>query len=99
MTLLMGSVEAEQLFFLVPGQSMVIGRGPQSDIILDMMTISRQNTEVHWEGCRVWVHDLGSRCGTNINGEHFRDGVRVVEPAGSLLRLGDILRPGPVRFL
>ena len=60
--------------------------------------ISRRHCQALWDGCRVWVHDLDSSCGTYLNGDRFRDGVHVKEPTGALLRLGDILRPGPVRL-
>ncbi len=91
-------VETGQFFPLVAGRSLVIGRGKDADIYLGLAAVGRQHCQVHWDGCHVWVHDLASRCGTYINGEHARDGVPVVEPAGSLLRLGDVLRSGPVRL-
>jgi len=98
-------VEKGKVFPLVRGQPVVIGRRHYADIDTyadldtDMLVVSRRHCEVHWDGCRVWVHDLNSRYGTYINCNHFGDGVHVVEPEGCLLRLGDILRPGPVRFL
>jgi hypothetical protein len=90
------------VFPLSPGRPAVVGRGPLRggpgppgvDIPLPCLSLSRRHCEVRWDGCRVWVHDLNSNCGTKINGKHFRDGGQVREPEGRLLRLGDVLRPG-----
>jgi FHA domain len=93
-------LERGQIFPLFQGRSMVIGRSSLAgaEIILDDIHINRRHSTIHWDGCRVWVHDLASTNGTYINGERFRDGDYVDEPEGHLLRLGDVLRPGPVRL-
>jgi pSer/pThr/pTyr-binding forkhead associated (FHA) protein len=91
-------VETGQVFPLPLGRPAVIGRGHHAEISLDDLTVSRQHCQAQWDGCRVWVHDLGSPCGTYINGDHPRDGVHVKGPAGALLRLGDTLWPGSVRL-
>ena len=94
-------VETGKIFPLVRGQSMVIGRGYHADIHLDMQDVSRRHCQVHWDGCRVWVHDLDSRNGTYINRfliVEAKGCLLRVEPKGCLLRLGDILHSGPVRF-
>jgi hypothetical protein len=77
----------------------VIGRGHHADIDAGLLAVTGQHCKVQWDGCRVWVHDLSSRSGTYINGTHIHNSHHVTEPGGSLLRLGDILRPTPARFL
>ena len=91
-------VETGRVFPLPLGRAVVIGRGRHAEIGLDNLSVGRRHCQAVWDGCRVWVHDLDSRGGTYINGAHFRDGVPVKGPAGALLRLGDVLRPGPVRL-
>jgi pSer/pThr/pTyr-binding forkhead associated (FHA) protein len=91
-------VETGQVFPLPLGRAVGIGRGPHAEICLAVIYLNRRHCEALWDGCRVWVHDLDSSCGTYLNGDRFRDGVHVKEPTGALLRLGDILRPGPVRL-
>ena len=77
---------------------MVIGRSDRADIHVDNPHVSRRHCQVHWDGCRVWVHDLNTTSGTYINRREGFRGVHVAEPVGSLLRLGDTLHPGPVRI-
>jgi hypothetical protein len=91
-------VETGQVFPLPLGRPVRIGRGPHAEIRLSETSVGRQHCEARWDGCRVWVQDLASRCGTSINGKNFRDGTPVDRAAGALLRLGDVLRPGPVRL-
>jgi len=79
-----------QRFPLVAGQSVVIGRGRHADIDLESLSVSRQHCKIHWDGCRGWLHDLSSPCGTYVNL------VGVSEPKGSLLRLGDSIHVGGV---
>jgi predicted component of type VI protein secretion system len=74
----------------------VIGRGPVAQIGLDDRSVSRRHCEARWDGCRVWVHDLGSRYGTWLNSDRY--GTRVNGPEGSHLRLGDVLHLGEVRL-
>jgi pSer/pThr/pTyr-binding forkhead associated (FHA) protein len=89
-------VKTGQAFPLPLGRPAGIGRGQQAEIVLGDSHVSRQHCQALWDGCRVWVQDLGSRCGTYLNGERPRDGERVAEPEGGLLRLGDVLHVGPV---
>ena len=91
-------VEKGQVFPLPLGRPAVIGRGVQADLCVPVIYLNRRHCQSLWDGCRVWVQDLGSRCGTYLNGERPRDGERVAEPEGGLLRLGDVLHVGPMRL-
>jgi hypothetical protein len=91
-------VETGQVFPLPPGRPVVIGRGPQADIRLDRLALNRRPCQARWDGCRVWVQDLESRNGTDLNGPPFRGGTRLGSPEGSLLRQGDVLHLGGVRL-
>ena len=52
----------------LPGQYMVVGRGPTSDICLDDPYISRTHAALRRHGDAVYVQDLGSSAGTFVNG-------------------------------
>jgi hypothetical protein len=76
---------------LAPGQTLLLGRNPDSDVHLPEQTVSRRHCEVAFNGCQVVVRDLGSRSGTFVNAALVR------EPSG-LLRVGDTLMAGGVQL-
>ena len=47
----------------------VIGRAPDSDVVLDESYISRHHAKITMKDGKYWIEDLGSRIGTTINGE------------------------------
>ncbi len=65
--------------------STVIGRGRNSDLVLNEATISRAHALLSYEGPRLYVQDLGSTNGTLVNG---------VREDRALLSDGDELRMG-----
>jgi FHA domain len=89
-------VETFQVFPLPLGRPVVIGRRHRGEIVLGDQHVSRRHCEAHWDGCRVWVRDLGSTNGTYLAGGPFRCGIRLDGPEGGLLRLGDVLHLGGV---
>jgi hypothetical protein len=52
----------------------VIGRGAEADLVVDDAGVSRRHAEVHSEGGRAWVVDLGSTNGTFVDGERVSTG-------------------------
>ena len=52
----------------LPGEYMVVGRGPASDICLDDPHVSRTHAALRRCGDVVYVQDLGSSGGTFVNG-------------------------------
>jgi hypothetical protein len=91
-------VEAGRAFPLPLGPPVVIGRGVRADIVLPERSISRRHCVARWDGCCVWVHDLGSTYGTWLNSDRFHDGTPVGGAQGSLLRLGEVLYLGGARL-
>lgn len=69
-----------------------IGRAPDSDLLLADAQVSRRHALIEPRGDRLLLRDLGSRAGTEVNGE--------LVPAGKSLALamGDRVRVGPWRF-
>jgi adenylate cyclase len=74
---------------LVPGQSLLLGRAPGNDLVLQSVRVSSHHAAIEPRGDAWVVRDLGSRNGTFVNG------VRVAEVA---LAEGDVLHVGDVRI-
>lgn len=51
----------------VPGQSAVLGRHPECDIVLDVGAVSRQHARIVQQASGFFVEDLKSRNGTFVN--------------------------------
>ncbi len=83
----------------IEGQPLVVGRDPDSDIVVSHEAVSRRHAAVWMEGERLWIEDLQSSNGV------FVDDVRVVDRAelrvGQRIRLGslDALRVRPRSLL
>ncbi|MCY1064613.1 sigma 54-interacting transcriptional regulator [Nannocystis sp. RBIL2] len=70
-------------------EGLVIGRGESLGVTLTDARMSRQHAEVRLDGERISVQDLGSRNGSQVDGEQARP--RTWVPARRLVRLGDSL--------
>src|SRR4051794_12391191 len=68
----------------------MIGRDPACQLQIDLANVSRIHCRFVRDGGRVWIEDLGSNLGTEINGR----AIRSVE-----VKDGDELRIGSERFL
>ncbi len=82
-----------ELFPLGPeGESWVAGRSSDADLVLADDTVSRKHARIYQARGTLWVRDLGSRNGTQVNGRTVRQhrlqtGDRITIGA-NLLRLG-----------
>jgi pSer/pThr/pTyr-binding forkhead associated (FHA) protein len=63
------SLEVEGRTHHVTSTVTVLGRGTEADVVVDDSGVSRRHAEVHTDGNRVWVVDLGSTNGTFVDGE------------------------------
>jgi transcriptional regulator with PAS, ATPase and Fis domain len=59
--------ESSRVFDLSEGQELVVGRGPEVEVIIDDSRISRRHARIWREENKVWVEDLGSTNGTRVN--------------------------------
>ncbi|MGH2909975.1 MAG: FHA domain-containing protein [Solirubrobacteraceae bacterium] len=70
-------------------EHLLVGRAPESDIVLDDDTVSRRHAELLWRGATWVIHDIGSKNGTVLNG-------RPIERAQ--LRAGDFISFAALAF-
>jgi predicted component of type VI protein secretion system len=54
-------------------QRLVIGSGPDCDLVLDEPRMAAQHAAIEFTGERIWLRDLGSTDGSLVNGVHVRD--------------------------
>lgn len=64
----------------------MIGRGGDSDIILDDTGVSRHHLELRVDGTSMTATDLGSTNGTFVNGERITTPTGL--PDGATIRIG-----------
>ncbi len=62
------SIEVDGRSYDVTTPITVLGRGAEADVVVDDAGVSRRHAEVHMDGARVWVVDLGSTNGTFVDG-------------------------------
>ena len=60
--------------FELAGERLVIGRGPECDIVVDSPMIQRQNCMLLKDEFTLRIRDLGSLRGTFVNGRCIRPG-------------------------
>ncbi len=75
-----------EMFFVEPGQTLVIGRGDQADVKLKDPAVSRVHLEIAHLGDALMMADRGSSSGTFVNGHQMSQGALA---SGSRLRIGD----------
>lgn len=76
-----------QRIFLQPGEN-VIGRGGDSNIVIDDHKVSRHHARIIVQPDHVFLQDLASRNGTFVRGERATERVELFE--GDELRLGHL---------
>jgi len=79
--------------FVATGDRCVIGRSPDSDLVLPDTSISRTHATIRFQGDRAVVHDEGSMNGIFLNGEQVKE---ALVRAGDFVSVGEytvVLRP------
>jgi pSer/pThr/pTyr-binding forkhead associated (FHA) protein len=77
--------ERGQVFDLVDGQTLRVGRNPDMDVHLSGMGVSRRHCEISREADQVWLRDVGSTNGTAV-----ANITRILAP--QLLQPDDVIR-------
>lgn len=75
-----------QVFKLVDGQTLTIGRGKDTDTVFDDVSMSRRHCKITAEDGKVLLTDTGSASGTFVNGEKVSE---VILAVGDLITVGD----------
>jgi pSer/pThr/pTyr-binding forkhead associated (FHA) protein len=71
--------DAGRVIRLGKGESRTLGRGPEADITLSDMAVSRLQCRIRVEGGACYVRDMGSSNGTSINGRRITGEVRLAD--------------------
>ncbi len=71
--------------FLLEGPVVTVGRGPDSDIVLDDVTVSRRHAEFDRRNGGFLVRDVGSLNGTYVNREPVAEAALV---SGDKIQIG-----------
>jgi ABC-type multidrug transport system ATPase subunit len=69
----------------------IIGRESDCSVILDNLSVSRKHSEVTTEDGIAWIRDLGSSCGTAVNGQ-FIEARTALQPRDQLVLGGTTLQ-------
>jgi len=62
------------------GDSLLLGRSPDSDLQIKDHFVSRKHLRISRKGSRIFIKDLNSRNGTFVNGEPINPGIEVELP-------------------
>ncbi len=79
-----------QLFDILEGNDVIVGRNVDNQIQLDYEGISRRHCKFSWEGEKTFIEDLGSKNGTFVNNTKITEKFE--------LQKGDIIKIGPLAF-
>ena len=90
-TLVGMSADARGQTFTVDRDETVVGRRPESNVVLAGTSVSGRHCMIRRDGFRYFIRDLGSTNGTRLNGREVNLEMR--------LRPKDILQVGSLEFL
>ena len=83
---------ATRVLAIAPGESVVVGRAPDSTLVTSSARVSRRHATIRLEGGLLSIADHASRNGTTVNGKSLRD-------ASQLLDGGDVIGIGAVQIV
>jgi predicted component of type VI protein secretion system len=65
----LAELEVDRIGKFPVGRVTTIGRVPESNIVLNTRSVSRQHARIFFEGNHFWIKDLESANGTRVNGK------------------------------
>ena len=69
----------------------LVGRGPDNDLQIIEQSVSRKHVRIHFSGESVFIEDLGSQNGTQLNGHPVSSYYQVEVKEGDFISLGSVL--------
>ena len=69
----------------------LVGRGPDNDLQIIEQSISRKHARILFSGERIFIEDLGSQNGTQLNGHPVGSYYQVEVKEGDFISLGTVL--------
>src|SRR5262245_17797036 len=78
-----GADKATELGF--DQEKVTLGRDPACEVVLPEPAVSRHHARISRDGALYFLEDLGSACGTQVNGQPLPKGEK------RLLRKGDVI--------
>jgi GAF domain-containing protein len=69
----------------------LVGRGPDNDLQIIEQSVSRKHARILFSGERVFIEDLGSQNGTQLNGHPVSSYYQVEVKEGDFISLGSVL--------
>lgn len=78
--------DAQGQSFLLRGNKVTVGRGPENDVVLADPNVSRRHATIFWDGQKAVLVDEKSTNGTWVNGE--RISAQVTLSDGDRIRMG-----------
>lgn len=75
--------------FVLPEGTLVIGRAPGCELMIDTASISRRHAELSVQGEQVWLRDLGSANGSLVNDHRIEGSVQLRD--ADVVRLADVV--------
>jgi pSer/pThr/pTyr-binding forkhead associated (FHA) protein len=83
-----GPDQGKELALAELGRAYVIGRGPGLDLTLSDVDCSRRHVEVSRRGQSIWIKDLGSKNGAQLDDVALAPHKETPWPRGKLVKLG-----------
>jgi transcriptional regulator with PAS, ATPase and Fis domain len=74
---------------IAPGQTVVVGRAPESTLVTSSARVSRRHASIDFRGGALSITDHASRNGTTINGKLLRDGTQALD-GGDVIAIGAV---------
>ena len=70
--------EIEEVLRIAPGQSVVVGRHPDTDLVLDRAAVSRQHLGLVNDGSKLQLNVLQARGGVLVNNKYVGESCELV---------------------
>jgi transcriptional regulator with PAS, ATPase and Fis domain len=81
--------ESTRVLAIAPGQTVVVGRAPESTLVTSSARVSRRHASIDFRGGILSITDHASRNGTTVNGKVLRDATQAID-GGDVVAIGAV---------